>query len=237
MDAGNTRLKWAVVEDSRWLAQGASDYADLDAIQEHLATGTACYVASVAAPANERLLGGLLRSADVVPKWLKAEAAFGDVRNGYLDPAQLGVDRWMGLIAARRRTREPVLVVSAGTALTVDALSADGEFLGGIIVAGSALMRQALRHGTARVTETAGVWQAFPQSTADAVTGGVVAALCGAIAQQHAQLAEVAGGAPRCLVTGGDAGVLLPHLRVPAENVPALVLEGMDCVAEEDTSQ
>ncbi|HWR77515.1 MAG TPA: type III pantothenate kinase, partial [Thiobacillus sp.] len=69
------------------------------------------------------------------------------------------------------------------------------------------------------------------------VQSGIVAALCGAIQLQHARLAEAAGTAPHCLLTGGDAGGLLPHLAVPAEHVPALVLEGMDCVTREDRSR
>lgn len=237
IDAGNTRMKWALVEDGQWRAQGSSDYEDCSALEAHLANGIPCYVASVASAENERQLAALLASRGIAPTWLKAEMAFADVKNSYLKPQQLGVDRWMGLIAARRRTCEPVLVVSAGTAMTVDALSATGEFLGGIIVAGSALMRQALQQGTARVAETTGVWQAFPRSTADAVTSGAVAALCGAIEQQHAHLAEVVGTPLRCLITGGDAGLLLPHLRLSVEHAPALVLEGIGCVAGEDTSR
>jgi len=60
-----------------------------------------------------------------------------------------------------------------------------------------------------------------------------VAALCGAIRSQHARLAETAGPVPHCLMTGGDAERLLPHLALSVEHVPALVLEGVDCVARE----
>lgn len=237
IDAGNTRLKWAVVEDGKWRAQGSSDYGDWSALDAQLVKGMGCHIASVARTENEQQLAALLASRELAPVWLQAEAAFSDVNNGYLNPRQLGVDRWMGLIAARRRTREAVLVVSAGTAMTVDALSAAGEFLGGIIVTGSALMRQSLQEGTARVAGATGSWQAFPRSTADAVTSGIVAALCGAIQRQYAHLAEAVGTPPRCLITGGDAGLLLPHLCLPAEHVPALVLEGIDCVAGEDASR
>ena len=143
----------------------------------------------------------------------------------------------MGLLAARQRTQEPTLVVSVGTAMTVDALSADGVFLGGLIVPGVSLMRQALRQGTAGVAEVTGTWQAFPRTTADGVESGIVAALCGAIRSQHARLAETAGQVPRCLMTGGDAERLLPHLALSVEHVPALVLEGVDCVAREDKAE
>ncbi|KVW99520.1 type III pantothenate kinase [Thiobacillus denitrificans] len=233
IDAGNTCLKWAVVEDKQWRAQGRSDYADWAALTVQLTAGTPCFIASVASTAQEQRLAALLGAAGISAHWLAAEADLAGVKNSYLNPLQLGVDRWMGLIAARGRTREPVLVVSVGTAMTVDALSADGVFLGGVIVPGIRLMRQALQQGTALIAETMGHWQAFPRSTADAVESGIVAALCGAIQQQHARLVEASGSAPQCLLTGGDASMVLPHLALPAEQVPALVLEGVDCVARE----
>lgn len=233
MDAGNSCLKWAVVEGDQWLAQGSCDYADCSAAMAQLATGTDCFIASVTRPAHEQRLAALLAAAGVDATWLTSEPAFGGVENAYRDPRQLGVDRWMGLIAARQRTPEPALVVSIGTAMTVDALSADGVFLGGVIVPGASLMRRALQQGTARVGDTEGHWGAFPRTTADAVESGIVAALCGAIRMQHARLADAGGRTPHCLLTGGDAARVLPHIAVPAEHVPALVLEGVDRVARE----
>jgi len=231
IDAGNSTLKWAVVEAGQWRAQGRSDYADWSSLTAELIAGIDCLIASVTDPAREQQLAVLLAGAGIAPTWLKAEAGFAGLQNTYLNPQQLGVDRWMGLIAARQRTREPVLVVSVGTAMTVDAMDAGGVFLGGVIVPGVTLMRQALRQGTAQIADTAGEWQAFPRNTADAVQSGIVAALCGAIQQQHARLAEASRTTPTCMLTGGDAGLVLPHLLLPAELVPSLVLEGMECVA------
>lgn len=231
IDAGNTRLKWVVTEAGSWVAQGHSDYADWTGLRQSLPGVTRCHVASVASATRTGELAALLTEARVPTVWLRAEARFGDVVNGYADPHQLGVDRWMGLIAARARTRDAVLVVSAGTALTVDALAADGRFMGGVIVPGLQLMRQALRAGTAGVEPTGGRVQPFPSTTADAVESGLIAALAGTIRLQHARLTEVAGQMPRCLLTGGDAGVLAPWLELAVEIVPALVLEGVAQVA------
>lgn len=235
IDCGNTRIKWAVIEDGRWRAHGGCDYTDCSTLEAQLSPGCDCYVASVASGAREQQLAALLARAGATATWLSVAGEFGDVKNTYLNPAQLGVDRWMALIAARQRTRAPVLVVSAGTAMTVDALSGEGVFLGGLIVPGMSMMRQALARETARVAETNGQWRAFPQATADAVQSGIVAALCGAIQQQHTRLAATAAMPPRCLLTGGDAETLLPHLTLEAEHVPALVLEGIERVAREST--
>lgn len=236
IDAGNTRLKWVVVEEGQWRAHGSSDYADWSSLKTRLTAATECYIASVASTAHEAQLAELLGTADIPATWLAAAAEFAGVKNSYLNPQQLGVDRWMGLIAARERSHNAVLVVSVGTAMTVDAMSAGGVFLGGLIVPGASLMQQALSQGTARVTETSGHWQAFPRATADAVHSGIVAALCGAIQQQHERLAVLSGMVPQCLLTGGDAALLLPHLTVNAEHLPALVLEGIDRVARESVS-
>lgn len=237
LDAGNSSLKWALVEGDRWLAQGRCTYDDLAGLQAQLNPATLCFVACVAAAVDRERVAHVLGRAGCATRWLASEARRGDLVNGYVLPEQLGVDRWMALVAARRRTREAVLVVSAGTALTVDALTATGAFPGGLIVPGVRLMRAALVQGTAGVVAGAGRCEAFPRGTDDAVHSGIVAALCGAVRTQHARLAAVADTPPRCLVTGGDAALLLPHLELDAELVPGLVLEGIDAIAAAETRE
>lgn len=238
LDAGNTRLKWAVVEDGQWLSQGSAQYKDLTALTRVLEQDMVSYVASVARAQHEDQITALLAPySSMHTTWLASEAEFADVINTYSNPQQLGVDRWMGLIAARQRTQAATLVVSVGTAMTVDALSAEGEFLGGLIVPGLALMQRALQQGTAHVAEVRGTWQRFPRTTADAVQSGAVAALCGAIQQQYDHLSEATGMQPHCILTGGDAECLLPCLDIPVEQVPMLVLEGMERVTRESESK
>ncbi|MFN3750244.1 MAG: type III pantothenate kinase [Thiobacillus sp.] len=237
IDAGNTRLKWARVENGEWRAAGSGDYRDWAALKRALEGVAACHIACVASGVHAQALAAVLAAAGVRATWHAAAAAFGEVRNAYETPQQLGVDRWMALIAARARCREAVLVVSAGTALTADALLDDGRFLGGVIVPGLALMRQALHTGTAGVAAQAGAVTAFPRTTADAVESGIVSALCGVVRQQYDYLAAQAGTAPRCLLSGGDAARLHPHLGVPAEIAPMLVLEGIARVAAEETTE
>jgi type III pantothenate kinase len=237
LDAGNTRLKWAVVENGTWLAQGGASYSDLSALTRILEQHVVCYVASVVRTQHEAQITALLASYSISPLWLTTESTFSDVSNRYLSPRQLGVDRWMGLLASRQRSHVATLVVSAGTAMTVDALSAEGEFLGGLIVPGIVLMQQALQQGTSNVAEVSGICQAFPRTTADAVQSGIIAALCGAIQRQFAHLAEVAGKPPHVILTGGDAETLLPFLDLQVELVPLLVLEGMERVTREGELQ
>lgn len=233
LDAGNTRLKWAVVENGAWCEQGHLAYGDLSRLTQVARAGDSCFIASVVKQGQAEQIDALLGTVGVSPHWLNSEAQFQDVKNSYANPRQLGVDRWMGLIAAHKRSRHPTLVVSVGTAMTVDALSAEGVFLGGLIVPGLELMQASLREGTAGIAAAAGTWQSFPRCTADAVQSGLVAALCGAIQQQHARLSEMAGVQAHCMMTGGGVPMLLPHLALPVEQAPALVLEGIELVSRE----
>jgi type III pantothenate kinase len=233
IDAGNTRAKWAVVSGDVWLTQGEAAYDDLSGLSADLAPGMRAYVAGVARDAQLDRVCAVLAPIKAI-HWLESSARCAGVENGYAAPVQLGVDRWMNLIGAWQRTHGATLVVSAGTALTIDALDDAGRFIGGLIAPGRELMRAALRQGTARVDVPDGVCQDFPTNTADAVESGITAALCGAVQAQYARLAtRCAGRAPRCLVTGGDAARLMPCLRMPAERVPALTLEGMARVSRE----
>jgi type III pantothenate kinase len=98
------------------------------------------------------------------------------------------------------------------------------------------MMQQSLLQGAARIGATLGDCQPFPRSTADAVHSGIIAALCGAVRQQHAELARRYGCEPRCVLTGGDALLLQPYLGLTAEHAPYLVLEGIDRLVREDVA-
>jgi type III pantothenate kinase len=230
LDAGNTRIKWARVRDASWEERGVSGYDDLgELIQAAKVTGLGgqCWIASVAGAARNRLIEQSLREAEVSLHWIESQAEQCGVVSRYRAPQQLGVDRWMALLAAHNRCQDACLIVSAGTAMTVDALAADGQFLGGIIVPGIGLMQQALQQGTALVGQTEGLIQTFPDNTADAVRTGAVLAMAGAISQVHARLAAQTEGRLHCLLTGGDASLLTPMLEFDVKCVPELVLEGV----------
>lgn len=231
LDAGNSRLKWALARDRGWEAQGELSYGELAQLADVSGRADCCVVASVTSGVNEGALRTLLRDAGVSTSWLSADAPYDGVTNGYADPAQLGVDRWMAAIAGYTCAGGPLLIVSVGTAMTVDAVSADGVFMGGLIIPGPRLMQQAIEHGTARVEVETGLWADFPTTSADAVHSGIVAALAGAVLLQHGRLEAAAGTAPRCFLTGGGAALLRPHLPVAADWVPNLVLEGIDLIS------
>lgn len=233
LDAGNTRLKWAFVQAGRWLREGTLEIGALASLPQAFADLPeparilASNVAGEAAAAHIRAACARWQSK---VEFVRAASVQCGVRNAYRAPEQLGSDRWAALIAAWDRQHDACLVVNCGTATTVDALSADGEFLGGLILPGLAMMRQALVAGTAQLGAALGAWEAFPRDTANAMYSGAIKATVGAIVQQHALLR-----APQamCLLGGGAADLIAPHLGVPLVRVDAMVLRGLELIGQE----
>ena len=160
-------------------------------------------------------------------RFIEARAEQCGVRNGYEVPQQLGSDRWAAMIAAWHHARSACLVVNCGTATTIDALSGEGEFLGGLILPGIALMQKSLFVETALPELDGGGYADFPKNTADAICSGAVKATCGAIHRQHELLDEQS----TVLLCGGAAHLLLPHLALQAEMMDNLVLQGLRLIA------
>jgi type III pantothenate kinase len=153
------------------------------------------------------------------------------VKSGYRDPGQLGTDRWAALIAAHHAGPGHKLVVNAGTALTIDALTADGRFLGGVIVPGPALMRRSLDRGTAGLRLTEGAFAPFPASTPDAITTGAIQACAGAIGRMREAMAGADCAPSQILLSGGAAAEIAGHLPIAATIRENLVLDGLLLIA------
>jgi len=231
LDAGNSRLKWAVHDGRHWLADGAVAHADIAALAGQWAAWPIdqAYAASVASAAVGE---AMQQAAPCALQWVRAAARFADVRNHYLNPAEQGADRWLAVLAARSLCKDDAVIACAGTALTVEALTAEGDYLGGMILPGQALMQRSLAQGTAQLSRCLGQVKAFPQGTEDALASGIMAAQCGAIERMRQQLAAYTGRAlPQVLLTGGDAPVLASQLAAPQGIVDNLVLMGLLRVA------
>jgi type III pantothenate kinase len=229
VDAGNTRIKWGLAKGAQWRALGA---AAVDEFERHaeetwppLPAPECIAVANVAGAAVLARLQRLFaqRFAEVPVTWLRAVRAAGGVTNGYDDPAQLGVDRWAALVAARARHAGDCLVVMAGTATTIDRLDASGAFRGGMILPGLDLMKRALATGTAGLPLAQGTYRDEPRNTSDAIESGCLAAQAGAIERAYARLPA---GSP-CFLSGGGARTLAPVLAFTPREVEHLVLEGV----------
>ena len=228
LDCGNTRLKFGVGDAGGWHGQAALPLTELDKLAAVLdgwppaARAIGCIVAG-AAPAA--VIEATLARRAMTLTWIQSSAAQAGVRNRYDRPAQLGADRWAALVGARALHGGPCLVVNAGTATTVDVLDGAGIFQGGLILPGLALMRSSLAGATARLPQANGRHAELPRNTDDAIVSGALEATAGAIERLFRRLGVAAGAV--CLLSGGAAEELAPHLGVPLRRVDNLVLEGL----------
>lgn len=228
IDCGNTRLKWGVHDGARWLAQGLVDYAEFDGLagllraQPRAARAVLCNVAG--AQVGEAVLAALA-SLELPVREAKSQSLQHGVRNHYDNPEQLGADRWAALVGARALHAGACLVVCAGTATTIDVLDGEGNFQGGLILPGVELMCRALASSTAQLPLADGKFAGLPRNTMDAIVSGCLNAQLGAIERLFSPLADMPGAC--CLMTGGAAPRLLPHLRVPVRHEENLILSGL----------
>lgn len=244
LDAGNTRLKWAPLVDGRPGPADAAMHRDVPASDwqralSALGRPARVLVSNVAGPAfGATLHEWSLGAWGIAPEFVATARAAAGVVNAYANPAGLGVDRWLAMIGARNAAHGPLLVVSVGTALTVDAVDADGRHRGGFIVPGIALMRDALYSRTGGIATAAALADAaregmFGVNTAGAVEQGAIVAHAALAERAALELARLAGASPRRFLTGGDADRLRPWLTMPFESVPDLVLQGLAALATE----
>lgn len=242
IDVGNSRLKWGLRGAHGWRALGATPNVEAGSLAvrdwRSLPRPARAVGVNVAGEAMRVQVEAQLAPWRLAPEWLGASEAACGVTNLYARPAQLGADRWASLVAAWRRSGASDLyppscvVVNAGTAVTIDALDAEGVFRGGLILPGLALMLRSLAENTSALGVPSGAYRDFPDNTADAIYSGAVQAICGAIEQVRRRV-DATPARVRCFLAGGAAAEIRQHLDPPVEQVENLVLEGVLALAGE----
>ncbi|KPC50848.1 type III pantothenate kinase [Amantichitinum ursilacus] len=236
IDLGNTRIKWTQAH--------AADQWD-GVVEVEVAATQQWHLAFFALPRPERIVACsvgqphirdfLSRTAadlwQIQIEWLQVSREALGVNNRYRKLEQQGPDRWAAVLGARKLAPERAIVIaSAGTALTVEAVTQEGDYLGGMILPGYRMMKQSLHAGTARLPFADGHVHDFPTSTEDAIETGCLTALAGAIIAMRQRLA-LRGDEPVVLVSGGDAARVATLLNTPHQLVDNLVLHGLAALA------
>ena len=234
LDVGNSSAKWRLLRGEHIVERG--HYRPDDDASEALLLNCAeqldhIWVASVAASSAEEHLTALLAARwGIVPWFARTEAQTGSLHNSYADPSRMGVDRWLAMLGAREREQGRLCVIDAGSALTIDIVSAQGQHEGGYIIPGPALMERALLLDTDRVRfeEKADYALEPGESTAEAVRHGIALAQAGAV-----ELAlRKAGGESMALFFSGGAGeTLMKLVQRSSQWAPDLVFEGLAAMA------
>lgn len=237
VDSGNTRVKWALSDVGIWntgavVVAGRDLHKLLDDAWSPLAPPDRVLASHVADSARWQILTDWTRRTwGVSITRVQSEPELLGVRNGYREPERLGADRWAALIGVRGLTQGSACVIDCGTAVTLDALTADGNFAGGVIFPGLALLRQSLAQGTAALPVAPGaVTSCLARSTADAIAAGTLYGLAGAL-ERVLQEFERTLGQLQMYITGGDAEQIAPYLARTVRREPQLVLKGLARIA------
>jgi type III pantothenate kinase len=238
IDIGNTRLKWATQEGKHFAAHGAEVHDGWDAsnfierVMKMMAPPQRVLVSNVG---GERI-AAVVRDAisqqwALVPEFVVATAESCGVRNAYPVPENLGVDRWLGVIAAHAKAQRLTCIVGVGTAMTIDGVDGSGQHLGGVIVPGPDLMVASLLKNTSDIAPRAQRGTAtdalFADNTLGAIRQGSGHALAALVDRSVTVLRERCGETPALLLTGGGATAIERLVCGPHELIPDLVLHGL----------
>jgi type III pantothenate kinase len=240
VDAGNTRIKWAELAGAALRAGDAVEWRRAGAAIAFAAAWRALepperiIACSVAGREFNRTLDDWCEDTwRHRPEFVAVERHALGVTNAYEDVAQMGVDRWVAMLAAWHHRRSAVCVVNCGTAITVDVIAAGGRHLGGLIAPGLALMRSSLASRTAQLPEVGPAARlAFGTDTASCIGAGCLAAGIGLLEVVEARARELLNTSPAWVISGGDAETLASESAIAFEHLPDLVLRGLGLIAE-----
>jgi type III pantothenate kinase len=265
IDAGNSRIKWALVQaDGTQLAagalahrnpamQGSADQPDWS----NLPTPGSAWLSNVAGEEVAARVAALLDAhwPQLPLTTIRARAQQCGVTNRYTTPEALGSDRWAGMIGAHAAfPGEHLLIATFGTATTLEALRADGCFVGGLIAPGWTLMMRSLGEHTAQLPtldaaaarglldgdgahDTARRGPFFATDTPRSLSAGCTLAQAGLIERMWRDLQDEWQVPVRLVVSGGAVHEVAGALKVPHTRHDSLVLSGLALIAAECTVQ
>ena len=241
IDAGNSRIKWALVVRDSWQTGAVTAVGPgLDALTDALAPlerPDSVIVSNVRGEAFAQNLQKWIHAHwQTKVAFARSELVWSCLENGYSDPGALGVDRWMALIGAACRFTPPFCVVDLGTAITADWVDAANRHRGGVIAPGIQAMIDTLNIRTQGI-ETPNIKALRPDlthpfgcDTTEAILLGVHLSAAGLIEKAALRAQKAVGDGFILILTGGDAERISPYLELPHERDEWLVLRGLEAL-------
>jgi len=242
IDVGNTNIVMGVYDGERlaahWrIATDAQRMPDEYGLQtlgflQHAGIAhsdlTGCCLASVVPPVTDLMIEML---ADYVGQ--RPLVVGTGVRTGvavrYDSPREVGADRIVNAAAAYKLYGGPACIVDLGTATTFDALSEQGDYLGGAIAPGVRVAAEALFQRTAKLPriDLHRPPHAIGANTVDAMRSGILFGYVGLVEGMVARFRAELGQGMRVIATGGLADVIAAETNVIEHVEPWLTLKGL----------
>ena len=237
VDIGNSRIKWALF-DGEHLSNNdtfpRTKTGMKTAFKKHWDTLSEIEAISVSNVAGDKIAEQLTDWSQkkwvLTPSFIQSEAEKFGVKNGYTLSEQLGVDRWLTLIAAHQlNPKSTSCIIDCGTAITIDLID-NGQHQGGLILPGLQLMQSSLIDNTDGIAPSKpdpSELQRLATNTHHAIQAGAFYTITASLNQLIDDLDADSETDIHYLITGGDAEKLSPLLPDYIEPFPHLVLGGL----------
>ncbi len=202
----------------------------LDPDFENMPKPDRVFVSNVAGEKIARELSAYLDNKwSILPTYLEVRGEAAGVTNAYDDFTQLGIDRWLAMIAAWNYYRTAVCIVDCGTALTADVVTASGHHQGGYIVPGLKLMAEVLNNRTEQINYMTACNASLKlgRDTSECISNGALAAVAALIDAMFDEVVREHGSDSHCIITGGYAEDIIRSLKVDIDYDAHLVLNGI----------
>lgn len=243
VDMGNSLIKWGTQEHAK-LTSGQAFANDLhglaqsmEAVWGKLQNPNRVVVSNVAGLGLANFLKDwVFRRWHVKAQFVESQAKAFGVQNAYDDATELGVDRWVGLVALRHQFDLPACLIDCGTAITLDFLDRQGIHRGGLIMPGLSLMRKSLMDGTHGIAVSGTeVGTCLADNTGSAIGNGTLIAAGGFADLALRRLISQGEIQPSVVVTGGHAQSIAALVSVACVYEPDLILKGLSIIAENES--
>lgn len=235
LDVGNSSIKWRLLDSNYAIAQrGSLAVTSIEQLSELILLPEKPQIIDIASVASqtvtETLAAKLEAQWHVKPNVAVSQQTCAGVINGYKNPSQLGVDRWLALLAAYREFQQACIVFDFGSAITVDGVDAAGRHIGGYIVPGISLQKRAILNNTDGVQfdlEEKLLKLTPGQRTAEAVNHGIIFAAVSFFNNATKYYQRLLGGDVIVVLTGGDADLVQKFVDGTIIYRQDLILDGL----------
>lgn len=231
IDIGNSQIKYCHSDNIKNITKVNLQHEKIDTnwLNHHWLGVEDIVIAAVKKGALLDLINDWGKDNHIKIAFVASSATAFGVISGYQNPTQLGVDRWLVLLAAAKLyPNQSSLIIDAGTATTVDLLTADKQHLGGWILPGIELMFQSLLTNTDLVRGSLTTGElGFADNTSENVTNACWAATIGLIEQAYKQTEKQHLPLDNIILTGGNAAHLSQLLTLPHIVEESLIFVGL----------
>jgi type III pantothenate kinase len=243
IDSGNSFIKWVLANDESSIIESSCSSKEVLSLHNIWKSYDAPARVIVSNVAGESIASEIKKVVNTLwhldAEFLVSSQSCCGLTNSYHKPEQLGIDRWMAMVAAYHMSQSPVIVIDCGTAITIDLVNEKGFFLGGVIMPGINTAFQSLSADTDAVEDikdTVAVVSVTTQSTEAAVQAGVLFGLAGGIEKVVKEQVFMIETEACIYITGGDAARVTPLLKTSTILQVDLVLQGLRVFADESST-